>query len=392
MKSFETVYKTFLTNYHEKNLSRKLIFVEPGQGTTIKVNGRDFINFSSNDYLGLKSHPKLIESTQDFAARFGSGSGASRLVTGNISPFQEIEAKIAKLKGKEAALVLASGFQANGAVLQALFDKTVLKHAPTVVSDKLNHASMHFGCKAAGVRQSRYRHLDAEHAQSLLQASDPDHPRFCLTETVFSMDGDKAPMDQLVSVCQAQEAMLIADDAHGFGVLGEKGKGLGSKADIVIGTFSKACGSFGAYVAASQTMIDYLIQRCGGLIYSTALPPATLGAINAALDLLPDLDQERQTVANHAANFRQEMQAIGFDTGASQTQIVPLIVGSSQAALDLSETLKAQGLWASAIRPPTVPKGTARLRFAFSAAHSQQDMDQLINCLKNYKKTSGSAP
>lgn len=394
MKSFETVYKTFLADCHDKNLSRKLVFCEPLANGKLLVNGVTYLNLSSNDYLGLKDHPKLIEASKGYMAKFGSGTGASRLVTGNIAPFEEIEAKIASIKGKQAALVMASGFQANGSILQALFEKSILKTAPTIISDRLNHASMHFGCAAAGVRQKRYRHLDADHAQeliehSLIYQSDELASRFCLTETVFSMDGDIAPMRQLSEICNKSDTMLIADDAHGFGVLGEGGKGLGHDADMVIGTFSKACGSFGAYVAASQVMIDYLIQRCGGLIYSTALPPATLGAINAALDLLPHLGAERQKVASHAERFRQEMQILGLNTGKSTTQIVPLIIGEAKAALDLSAHLAQKKIWVTAIRPPTIPEGTARLRFAFSSAHSEQDIDYLIATVKSYMQGKG---
>lgn len=390
MKQFESFYKSFLEECHEKNLKRHLQPIEPENAGKIKVEGKIYLNFASNDYLGLKQHPKLIEQSCNYAKIYGAGSAASRLVTGNLSIFTEIEAKIAQLKGKQAALVLASGYQANGSVLQALFDKTILKQTPQVISDKLNHASMHFGCAAAGVRQKRYRHLDANHANELLKTIEPNSPCFLLTETVFSMDGDIAPMQKLSKLAKTNNTMLIADDAHGFGVLGENGEGLAGEADIIIGTFSKAMGSFGAYVAASQTIIDYLIQKCGGLIYSTALPPATLGAINAALDILPELNEERRIVAQHAERFRTEMNAIGWNTGQSKTQIVPLIIGSAADALNLSAHLKQQGLWVTAIRPPTVPEGTARLRFAFTAAHSEQEIDQLINCLKTYKANNPS--
>lgn len=389
MKNPETVYKTFLANCHEKNLSRSLINIVPLKSGKIKVNGNTYLNVSSNDYLGLKDHPRLKQASQAFVSQYGSGTGASRLVTGNIAPFEEIETKIASIKGKEAALILASGFQANGSILQALFDKSILKNPPTIVSDRLNHASMHFGCAAAGVRQKRYHHRSAAHAETLLTQAENAGPSFCLTETVFSMDGDIAPIDHLSKIASTTGAMLIADDAHGFGVLGDDGQGLGGAADLIIGTFSKAMGSFGAYVAASQTIIDFLIQRCGGLIYSTALPPATLGAINASLDMLPELETERQKVANHAARFRHEMQVIGYDTGSSETQIVPLIIGKTNLALELSNQLRANAIWATAIRPPTVPEGTARLRFAFSAAHSEKDIDHLINTLKKLKKNQG---
>ncbi len=389
MKEFESVYKTFLQDCHDKNLRRHLLTIEPESAGKIKVDGKIYLNFASNDYLGLKHHPKLIEESAVWAQKYGAGSGASRLVTGNFPLFAEVEQKIAKLKGTEAALILASGYQANGAALQALFDKTVLKQAPVVVSDKLNHASMHFGCAAANVRQKRYRHLDANHADELLKEADGNAPKFLLTETVFSMDGDVAPMSSLLASTKETQAMLIADDAHGFGVLGDGGKGLATGADITIGTFSKALGSFGAYIAASQNMIDFLTQRCGGLIYSTGLPPATLGAINAGLDLLPELEDERERVANHAKRFREEVgklsDARGWSTGRSETQIVPLIIGDAKDALDLSTYLKEQGLWVTAIRPPTVPEGTARLRFAFTASHDEKDIDQLIDVLKGYK-------
>ena len=392
MSSIPSRYKAFLQNCHEKNLRRTLVQSEPLPGGRIKVGQSTYLNLSSNDYLGLNHHPDLIEASKTQADRYGAGMGASRLVTGNLSLFGEIEQKIAALKGTEAALIFASGFQANGTILQALFDKKVLNSAPFILADKLNHASMHFGCMASGVRQHRYRHLEIEHAQTLLKEAAPEHPKFCLTETVFSMDGDVAPMADLSTLCQATDTLLIADDAHGFGVLGEKGKGLGEGADIIIGTFSKALGSFGAYVAASQIIIDYLIQKCSGLIYSTALPPTTLGAIDAALNLLPSLNKERETVANNAKMFRSAMQTLGLNTGASTTQIVPLIVGDEGAALALSETLRQNGIWVTAIRPPTVPKGTARLRFAFSANHSKDDIEHVIKIItthvKKHPKTS----
>lgn len=391
MKKFETVYKAFLDECHDKNLKRELIAIEPEKSLKIKVDGKSYVNFASNDYLGLKDHPKLSKRAIEWSEKYGSGSGASRLVTGNLSSFSEIEQKLANIKGKEAALVLASGFQANAAVLQALFDVKILKNAPFVAADKLNHASMHFGCAAANVKQNRYRHLDSNHCAEILSKASGQDAKYILTETVFSMDGDVAPIDQLAKIAGEENAMLLADDAHGFGVLGENGEGLSGEADLVIGTFSKAMGSFGAYVAGSQAMIDYLIQRCGGLIYSTALPPMLLGAIDASLDLLPKLDEERQRVKNYAANFREAVQALGFETGCSQTQIVPIIVGDAKTALDLSNSLKQQGLWVTAIRPPTVPNNTARLRVAFSASHKQADVERLIKAIEKYKSLKGAA-
>lgn len=389
MKQVEQSYKAFLAECHAKNLERHLCPIERLSAVKIRVNGQDYTNFASNDYLGLAHHPAIIEESRRYAAEYGAGSSASRLVTGNLSIFTEIEQKLAAFKGAEAALILASGYQANGAVLEALFDKRILKSAPHVVADRLNHASMHFGCAAAGVRQQRYTHLDAAHCATRLEAAEKGAPKFILTETVFSMDGDIAPMTELTRLARDHDAMLIADDAHGFGVLGPAGQGLAKSADITIGTFSKAMGSFGAYVAANQSVIDYLIQRCGGLIYSTALPPATLGAISAALDLLPGLEAERTRVAAHAANFRKAMAALGFSTGGSKTQIVPLIIGRAEAALALSNELRRAGFWVTAIRPPTVPEGTSRLRVAFSAAHEEAEVEALIAAIKTASEKLG---
>jgi len=241
---------------------------------------------------------------------------------------------------------------------------------------------MHFGCKAAGVRQQRYRHGDALHlAELLTQFQGDSRPKFILTESVFSMDGDVAPLPEIARLARAHQATLIVDDAHATGILGDGGAGLSDGADIVIGTFSKALGSFGAYVASSIALRDYLVNRCSGFIYSTALPPPVLGAIDAALDLVPGLDAERSLVAGLAADFRAAAKERGYDTGASATQIVPLIVGTAEAALKLGGELRQAGLWATPIRPPTVPQGTARVRLAFTAAHANADIDRLLEVL-----------
>ncbi len=382
MPGSESRYQAFLEGLARDNLRRELTAIEPVDARTIRVSGRDYINLASNDYLALRFHPLLIERSAEWAKLYGTGSGASRLVTGNFDLFTGIEAKIAKLKGKPAALVMASGFQANAAVLAALFDRTVLGAEPLVFADRLNHASMHFGCRAAGIREMRYRHGDVSHLGELLtQYQGDSRPKFILTESVFSMDGDVAPLKEIVRHARAHDACLIVDDAHATGIVGEGGSGLSHGADIVIGTFSKALGSFGAYVASSATMRDYLVNRCSGLIYSTALPPPVLGAIDAALDLVPAMDSDRTYVAKLAARFRAGAQALGYDTGASFTQIVPLIVGAPDAALDLSERLRAEGFWATPIRPPTVPKGTARVRLALTWALAEGDIDRLLEAL-----------
>lgn len=380
----ESAYLNFLAERQEQDLQRELIPVEQSKAAELTVNGKSYINFSSNDYLGLSQHPFLIERAQAFAQSYGAGSGASRLVTGNLAPFAKIEAKTARLKNKPAALLMASGFQTNAAVLHALFDKSVLGEAPIVYADRLNHSSMHFGCAAAGVRQTRYRHLDMAHLEEFLERDKArEAPKFILTESVFSMDGDISPMDEICALARDYGCLVICDDAHATGILGQGGAGLSGDADIVIGTCSKALGSFGAFVACSQTLKDYLVNRCTGLIYSTGLPPAVLGAIDAALDLLPSLDKERAYVAGLSDSFRREVVKYGFETGDSQSQIVPVLVGDEDKALGLSDTLKEHGFWVTAIRPPTVAKGTARLRFAFCAHHTEDDVRKVINVLRS---------
>ena len=382
MAASESRYRVFLDARAREGLRRSLLTVAARNARIIGAEGRSYINFASNDYLGLRFNQALISRSIEWAETYGVGAGASRLVTGNLDLFAPIEAKLATLKGKPASLVMASGFQTNAAVLQALFDRSVLGAEPLVFADRLNHASMHFGCQASGVRQLRYRHCDAAHLSELLsQYQGDDRPRFILTESVFSMDGDVAPLADIARLAREHDACLIVDDAHATGILGRGGSGLSGDADIVIGTFSKALGAFGGYVASTETMRDYLVNRCGGVIYSTALPPPVLGAIDAALDLVPGMDGARAYIARLAERFRAGVSAIGLDTGASTTQIVPVILRSPEAAIAMGERLKRAGLWASAIRPPTVPIGTARLRLAFTAAHEDPDIDRLLDVL-----------
>lgn len=392
MNASESRYRDWLDARRRSGLSRALAHMVPHAPGAVTVGGRQYVNFSGNDYLGLSRHPLLIERAREWAEHYGAGAGASRLVTGNLDLFERIEDKVAAFKQMPAALVMASGFQTNAAVLQALFDKQVLGAEPLVFADRLNHASMHFGCQAAGVRQHRYRHCDVAHLTALLEKHrDDGRPKFILTESVFSMDGDIAPMDQLAALANTHGATFVCDDAHATGVLGSGGKGLSDGAHVVIGTFSKAMGSYGAYVACTETVRDYLINRCTGLIYSTALPPAVLGAVDASLDLIGNLDDARAHVADMSSNVRMRAREAGYDTGASETQIIPLMVGEADAALDLSRELKDAGYWATAIRPPTVPKGTARLRLAFSAAHQEVQVDGLLDVLATRTKQKSLA-
>lgn len=387
MDQSESRYRAWLDARDASGLLREFRQAECSALGHITYGGQRYVNVSGNDYLALSRHPLLVERAREWADGWGAGAGASRLVTGNLDLFAGIERKVAALKRKQAALVMASGFQTNAGVLQALFDRQALGAEPLVFADRLNHASMHFGCQAAGVKQHRYRHCDMDHLCMLLEKhGGRDQPKFILTESVFSMDGDIAPVAELARLAREHGATLVCDDAHATGVLGKDGMGLSGEADVVIGTFSKAMGSYGAYVACSATLRDYLINRCTALIYSTALPPAVLGAIDASLDLVSGLGAERAHVADLAQRFRDGAAGLGYDTGASATQIVPVITGGAAEAVALSAQLREGGYWATPIRPPTVPKGAARLRLAFSAAHTQEQVDALLVVLAGMRE------
>lgn len=353
-------------------------------GGRIERAGRTMLDFSSNDYLGLARHPLLVERSAQWAARDGSGSGASRLVTGTSAAHLALEARIAEFKHCEAALVFASGWQANAAVIPAL-----LAAIPgiAVFTDRLIHASMHAGIAMAGVRQHRFRHNDLDHLEALLAEKGADAPaRLILTESVFSMDGDRADMIRLAEIAEQHDAALFVDEAHATGVLGPEGRGLSAlvpgKVDLVMGTFSKALGGFGAYVAGSRVLIDYLTNTASGFIFTTAPPPAVLGAVDAALDLLPGMDAERAHLAALGDRLRGGLTRLGLDHGASSTQIVPAVIGPEDEAMALSARLETAGFLASAIRPPTVPPGTSRLRLALRAGHSEADIDDLLAAIE----------
>lgn len=386
MSRFDDHFTAFVQGLEARGVRRRLRVGEPLPGGRLIRDGRTLVDFSSNDYMGLRRHPLLIERAAAWTVRFGSGAGASRLVTGTLEAHRAVEARIAALKGTEDALILGSGWQANAAVLPALFDRDALGAEPLVFTDRLNHASLHHGCAAAGVRQIRFRHNDLNHLEELLKAREGQAGRrFILTESVFSMDGDRAPVAELAGLAARWDAFLYIDEAHATGVLGPGGKGLSAEApggvDLIMGTFSKALGGFGAYVAGSRALCDYLVNRCGGFIYATAPPPAVLGAMDAALELIPTLAAERAHVARLAADLRAGLTALGIDVGGSTTQIVPAIVGGEAAASDLSARLEAAGFLGVAIRPPTVPAGASRIRFALSAAHSAEDVAALLQAV-----------
>ena len=371
----------YLAGLDQAGRRRALRPVEPMPGGRVRVGGRELINFSSNDYLGLTHHPVVVERASRWAREFGAGAGASQLVTGHLAALAAIETKIARAKQSEAALVLASGWQCNASVLPALLDKALWGETPLVLADRLIHASLHVGLSQGHGRCLRYRHDDLGRLEDLLRANaDRPGPRFIVSETVFSMDGDACDVGALKAIADRWNAFLYLDEAHATGVLGKTGFGLtpGHGVDLAMGTFSKGMGGFGAYVACSAILRDTLINRASGLIYATALPPAVLGAMDAALDLVPGMAAERARLQMMAAGLRDRLQSAGLDTGRSSTQIVPVILGDEHRTLAVARALEDRGVLGIAIRPPTVPTGTSRIRFALSAAHSAADLDHLV--------------
>jgi len=357
---------------------RRRFLASERDGVNIGVNGRSLINFASNDYLGLSSHPAVCMAAQG-ACAIAVGSGASRLVSGDDPILHRLEAKLADWKGYEACLIAGSGMLANLGLLQALADR----HAH-IFADKLNHASLVDGARLSGAKSHRYRHLDTGQLENQLKKH-PAEKRIIVSDGVFSMDGDCADVSALLSLAETHDALLVIDDAHGIGTVGDDGRSLTSVHNIAgharlieVGTFGKAFGSYGAFILGTHELIEALRQRQRTMIYSTALPVAMIAAAETALALIQRGEQVKQLHGNLAL-FKAETSGMGFM--ASDTAIQPLVIGSDAQALAMSAALAEHGFFVSAIRPPTVPQGTARLRFTLSAAHSPEQIEQLIDCL-----------
>jgi 8-amino-7-oxononanoate synthase len=343
------------------------------------LEGSDVVSFASNDYLGLSSHPTVRAAAHDALERWGAGAGASRLVTGSRPVHAELEGELAEWKGTEAAVTFPTGFAANLGVLSVLGGPGV-----RVYSDELNHASIIDGCRLSRAEVAVYRHRDLDHLEQLLSTTDSQKmlPKLVVTDSVFSMDGDAAPLEQLVALCGRHGALLVIDEAHA--VLGPRLdlSGVSRSADstvVLVGTLSKTLGALGGFVAASRDVVDLLINRARSYIFSTALPPADAAAALAAIRILRSA--EGAALVDRLASFVQKMSDAGLAPPAHPSPIIPVILGPEDAAMEASSALLALGLWVPAIRPPTVPAGTSRLRVTLSAAHSDDEVVGLIDAL-----------
>lgn len=350
-----------------KKLRRVLADSTRAVGGAVSRAGSGLLSFSCNDYFGLSQHPEVIEAAMAATKQYGAGAGASRLVSGNHPLYGELEARLAAAKGTEAALVFGSGYLANMGAIPALVGKSDL-----ILADKFSHACMLDAAKLSGATVLRFAHNNIEHCKMLLEANRADfHNCLILTETVFSMDGDRAPMLALSDLAKASDSWLMSDDAHGFGVIEQP-----VRAEIQMGTLSKSLGAYGGYVCGSKTLIDYLQTAARSLIFSTGLPPATIAAASKALDILQADETLREAPFKNATYFTQ---LLGIKP--AESAVVPVIVEENDKALKAAAMLARAGYYVAAIRPPTVPENTARLRFAFSAQHTKEQIEAVATLL-----------
>jgi len=371
-----------LTERRHKNLLRARRIIDSPTGVKVILGARELINFSSNDYLGLANHPALIAASKTALDRYGLGSGASHLITGHSREHEALEEELAAFTGRPAALCFSTGFMANLGAITALVGE-----GDAVFADKLNHASLLDGGRSSGAEFVRYLHNDVEALTTKLNASAATR-KLVVTDAVFSMDGDLAPLPELADLCRKTNAWFMIDDAHGFGVLGKHGAGSlehfalnAEQVPIYMATLGKAMGSFGAFIAGSRDLIDYLIQFARPYIYTTAMPAGIAAATRASLKLLASESWRRAQLQHHIALFKASAQAHALPLLPSDTAIQPLMIGDAANALAFSQQLESRGYLVSAIRPPTVPPNTARLRITLSAAHDEKDIRRLADTL-----------
>lgn len=371
-----------LRSLRENGLLREPICLDSAQGARVHIGGREFLNFCSNDYLGLAADPRVAEALCRGAREFGTGSGASALVCGRSRPHLDLERGLSDFVGRERVLLFSSGYLANLAAVSSL----MRSGAGLVLEDRLNHASLLDAAVLARARFKRYAHADPVSLQTAL-ISAPQR-KLVLTDTVFSMDGDICPLREIAGVCAEAGALFMVDDAHGFGVLGDNGRGALEQAGLnqkevplLVGTFGKALGTGGAFIAGPAILIETLIQFARPYIYTTAPSPALAYATSAALQILIEEGWRREKLRDLVAYFRAHAGELGIDVQDSHTAIQPLIIGAPEAAVAVSGRLRERGILITAIRPPTVPRGSARLRITLSAAHEKGDIDQLLRAL-----------
>ncbi|MGQ9916368.1 MAG: glycine C-acetyltransferase [Bryobacteraceae bacterium] len=359
-----------------------------------RADGREVINLASNNYLGLANHPKLKEAAIRAVRELGAGTGAVRTITGTMAMHMELERRIAAFKNTEACVVFQSGFAANAGTVSA-----ILGPEDHIISDELNHASIIDGCRLSKAKIHVFRHRDAAHAAEILEGlKDAGGRKLLITDGVFSMDGDIGPLPELVEVAERHGAIMMVDDAHASGVLGRNGRGtvdhfgVHGRVQVQVGTLSKAIGVLGGYVCGSRDLIEYLYHRARPFLFSTSHPPAVTAACMAAFELLEQEPERIERLWDNTRYYKEALRAEGFDTGASETPITPILVGEAAVAHRLSAELFEEGLWATGIGYPTVPRGKARVRTIVTAAHTREQLDRAVEILARVARRMGILP
>ncbi len=383
----EAGFASQLAAIKQQGLYRSRQTIERSQGVTVQCDGRILLNFCSNDYLGLANLRALFQEVKAGVERYGVGSGSAHLICGHSAPHRALEEALALFTGRQRALLFSTGYMANMGVITALTGR-----GDRVIEDRLNHASLLDGGLLSAARLQRYRHCNMSDLQRLLAQQSEAGKTLIVSDGVFSMGGDLAPLPELAEVAQAHNALLMIDDAHGFGLLGKNGAGSvdyfglnEQQVPVLVGTFGKAFGTFGAFVAGSDGLIELLIQRARSYIYTTAIPPAIAEATRVGLTLLQHESWRRDQITTLVERFQRGVAALGLPVGEASSAIQPVIVGASHLAVQASEALLAQGILVSAIRPPTVPAGAAQLRITITALHKEHHIDRLLDGLAGIK-------
>lgn len=380
-----------LDSLKEGGLYNRIRMLSSPQGAWLQVDGKKVLNFCSNNYLGLANHPQMVKAAQEATAKYGVGPGAVRSIAGTMDLHLELEKRMAKFKGVEAAITLQSGFSANLAAIPALVTKE-----DVLFTDELNHASIIDGCRLSGARIVKYAHADAADLDKVIRENKGSYRRaLCVTDGVFSMDGDLAPLDKIYEITSQHDVMLMVDDAHGEGVVGRGGRGivdhfgLHGKVDVEVGTFSKAFGVMGGVVAGKAIIIDWLRQRGRPFLFSSAATPADVAACIAAVDLLEGSTELVDRLWENGNYFKAGMKSLGFDTGQSATPITPVMLGEAPLAQQFSRELFEENVFAMPLGFPTVPKGKARIRVMISAAHTRSDLDKGLEAFASVGRKLG---
>ena len=383
----DTLFRDEINDLKKKGLYRELRTVEGEQDSSVVINGKRVLMFSSNNYLGLANHPGLKKASMDAALYYGTGSGGSRLISGSMEVHRTLEKELALFKGTDGALLFSSGYHANVGAISALAGEGDL-----ILSDEFNHASIVDGCRLSRGEVRVYKHGDMNSLKEILRRSSKFKQRLIVTDSVFSVDGDIAPLPDIVDLAEKYSALVMVDDAHGTGVLGKKGKGaiehfgLEGKVEIQMGTLGKALGSFGAYIAGSEDLIQYLVNKTRSLLYTTALPPSVCGSALAALKILGERPELVSQLRNNASYFRKGMRDLGYPIPESGTPILPLILRDPFVTMNMARSLFDEGVYVQGIRPPTVPEGTSRLRITLMASHTREQLDFGLRAFKKIGK------